>query len=486
MFKHLTMRTGFVPCLILVALGQGCSTFQPGEGRSTDISRVRTTENWPGVKNNAQTTQSPLGAAQKYPALIQAGYSPPSGQLGPQSFTLDELLQLTLTRNPRLTQASFAIDAAKGRAVQAGLYPNPTVDVRADELGDRTGPGGILTAPAITQEIVTANKLGLNRAAANRVVDQATLTLVGERYARFTAVRQNYFDVLTLQRRTAILDELVKLAEQSVSMTQKLLDAKQVARLDLIQLEIELERFRAEREATKKELPAAFRRLAASVGVSGLPEATVVGSLEMSVPNYDLESARLFLLENHPDVRSARVGVERAQLHLKRAQVEPIPNVTVGASYIRQYENRSHDLGIGVSVPVPLWNRNQGNIQAAQAEIGEAVQQVGRVENELTERLATAFGTYASSRQRAERYRTAILPKARESYQLSLKAYQGGQFEYLRVLQAQRSVAEANLDYVRSLGELWRSASEIAGLLLEDNWPSTSPDPTLPVRPKEE
>src|SRR5262249_32373760 len=102
------------------------------------------------------------------------------------------------------------------------------------------------------------------------------------------------------------------------------------------------------------------------------------------------------------------------------------------------------------------------------------------------DRLATAFGIYASARQRAERYRKAILPKARETYQLSLKAYQGGQFEYLRVLQAQRSVAEANLEYVRSLGELWRSASEIAGLLLEEDWTHAVTSPNALPLPQHE
>jgi cobalt-zinc-cadmium efflux system outer membrane protein len=412
---------------------------------------------------------------------------PPPRVLEPvHALRLSDLIQMTLERNPRLAQASFAIDAARGRAHQAGLYPNPTVTVSDEELGDRTGPGGILTAPAVTQEIVTANKLGLSRAAAFREVDQATLSLAAERFSRFTAVRQSYFEVLTLQRRTAILGELVKLAEESVDTTRKLLEAKQVARLDLLQLEIELERFRAERDATQRELPAAFRRLAASVGVSDLPETLVVGTLEVPAPDYDLEKARQYMLAVHPEALSAQVGVERAQLLLKRAEAEPIPNVTVGASYIRQYENRSHDLGISVSLPVPVWNRNQGNIRAAQAEVGEAIQRVGRVENDLTGRLATAFGTYAAARQRAERYRTAILPKARETYQLSLKAYQGGQFEYLRVLQAQRSLAEANLDYIRSLGELWRSASDIAGLLLEEVWPCAPVAPPTPhLRPEE-
>ena len=325
--------------------------------------------------------------------------------------------------------------------------------------------------PLVSQEIVTAGKLRLNRSAASREVDQATLNLMTQRYVLFTGIRQNYFDLLTLQRRVEILDELVKLAEKSVESTRKLLEAKQVARLDLVQLEVELERFRAEREATARELPGAFRRLAAVVGVYGLPKARLAGSLDAALPDYDLERVQQFVLSEHPELRSAQVGVERAQLLLKRAQVEPIPNVTVGAGYVRQNQNRSDDWTIGVSVPIPVWNRNQGNIMAAQAQVAEAVQEVGRVQNDLVERLATAYRDYAAARQRAERYRMAILPKARETYELSLKAFQGGQFEYLRVLEAQRSVAQATLEYVRAQGDAWRAASVISGLVLEEHWP---------------
>lgn len=180
---------------------------------------------------------------------------------------LDDLISLGLERNPRLAQVGFSIDVARGRAVQAGLYPNPTVSATFDELGDVQGPGGINTAPLVSQEVVTAGKLKLSRRAAGREVDQATHNLIAQRYALFAGIRQNYFEVLTLQRRVEVLDELVKLAEQSIENTQKLLKAKQVARLDLVQLEVDLERFRAEREATIREVPGAFRRLAALVGV---------------------------------------------------------------------------------------------------------------------------------------------------------------------------------------------------------------------------
>ncbi len=435
------------------------------------------------------------------PAVMQAGYFAAGREPGPDlpapkklgndppghpaaaasALALPDLIGLTVERNPRLAQVGWAVETARGRAVQAGLYPNPTLSVTGDELGDRTGPGGIWTAPYFSQEIVTGNKLGLSRAAALKEVDQAALTVVSERYRVFTEVRQNYFEVVTLQRRAEILRELIGLAEKSVENANKLFKGKEGSQLDVVQLEVDLERYRAELEATNRTLPAAFRRLAASIGVNDLPHTAVVGDLETPLPDYDLDRLRVYVLGIHPEVRSAQIGVERAQLALKRATVEPIPNMTVGTGYVRQNQNKSDDWVIAASIPVPLWNRNQGNILAAKGQLGEAVSEVGRVQNDLVNRLAATFATYAAARQRAEKYKAAILPKAEQSYQLSLKAYQGGQFEYLRVLQAQRAVAEARLEYLRSLGEMWRSASDIAGLMLEDQWP-LAPVPPAPER----
>lgn len=429
-----------------------------------------------GFPSHATGQQAPVSGA---PATL-----PAPTPVAPPALGLDELVQIGLAQHPRLAQAAFAIDAARGRALQAGLYPNPTVSATFDELGDRTGPGGVNTIPLVNQEIVTGGKLKLSRAAATREVDQATLNLMAQRYGLLGNIRQAYFEVVTLQRRVEILGELVKLAEKSAEQTQKLLDAKQVARLDLVQLEVELERLRAEEDATRRELPAAYRRLAAVVGVSKLPIASVAGTLDAPLPPYELERVQAIVLEVHPELQSARVGIDKARLQLRRAEVEPIPNVTVGAGYVRQNQNRSNDWTIGVSVPVPVWNRNQGNIAAARAQVGQAVQEVGLVENDLVERLATAFRDFNSARQRAERYRTAILPKAQETYELSVRAYKGGQFEYLRVLEAQRAVTQARLESVRALGEAWRAAGVISGLAIEDQWPfCPAPAPAPKTKP---
>jgi outer membrane protein, heavy metal efflux system len=125
-----------------------------------------------------------------------------------------------------------------------------------------------------------------------------------------------------------------------------------------------------------------------------------------------------------------------------------------------------------------VWNRNQGNIRAAQAELGMAIQAVGQTENELSARVAAAYQTYAAARERAGVYRSELIPRAEETYKLSLAAFKGGQFEYLRVIQAQRAAAEARLELNKSLGEAWRAAAELSGLLLEESWPGVSPGPS--------
>ena len=394
---------------------------------------------------------------------------------------VDDLVGTAIAQNPRLARATFAIDAAQGRFAQAGLYPNPVLAITADELGDRQGPGGIITAPQISQEIVTGRKLSLSQAVAAREVDQSSLGLLRERYAVIGSVRAAFYDLYALERRLAVLDELAKLAADAVKNGQILFDNKQIARLDLIQLEVEQARFRSQAESAQRELPGARNRLAAAVGNPRLEIGTIAGPYE-DVPKYDANRTLETVLATHPDIRSARLAVDRAHVAVHRAEVEWIPNVTLSSGYVRQNQNKSDDFLLGVSAPIPVWNRNQGNIRAARAEFAMAGQDVGRVENELAERVAIALRTYSAAVKLAEQYRTDVLPKAEETYRLSLEAFKGAQFEYLRVIQSQRSVAEARLEYNRALGEAWRAAAELSALLLEEWWPGPPPTraPNLP------
>ena len=401
----------------------------------------------------------------------------------PPVLGLDDLLRMSLDQNPALRQAGLDIGAAEGRALQAGLKPNPRVEVNGEEIGRL---GGFHTIE-VSQEIVTANKLGLSRAVGLKEVDQATLTLMLRRTELLTTVRQGYFEILALQRRVEALGELVGLASQAYENARKVLGAGEAAKPESLQFQIELDRLKTDLDAARRDRAAAWRRLTAAMGVSNLPLTTLAGSLEAPPPDIDFEQARAAMLELHPDARLAQVGIARAQLVLKRAEAETVPNVTVAGGYTYSVIDHENQGTYHVSLPIPFYNRNQGNILAAQQEVNRALQEIARVQNDLDGRLGAAVEQYAAARERAERYRTSILPAARESYRLTLLAFQGGQSDYLRVLQSQRAIGDANLTYIQALADQWRAGSEIAGLLLQDGWPFSNalgPCAALPGRPE--
>ena len=140
---------------------------------------------------------------------------------------------------------------------------------------------------------------------------------------------------------------------------------------------------------------------------------------------------------------------------------------------MRQNQNKSNDATIGISLPVPVWNRNQGSILAAQAEVGSAAKEVQRVETDLTDRVAAAFRDYASARRRAERLAT-VRDKAEEAFRI-LSDPKNINVTAVQRLVAQQAVAQARLDYARARGEAWRAASVISGLTLEETWPAKQP-----------
>ncbi|MFM9965394.1 MAG: TolC family protein [Planctomycetaceae bacterium] len=170
------------------------------------------------------------------------------------------------------------------------------------------------------------------------------------------------------------------------------------------------------------------------------------------------------------------VSVEKAKFVVQRAKAEPIPNLSVNGGYVRQNQNISNDYTLGVSASIPLWNRNQGNIRATEAELCAAMQEVGRVENDLTERVASALREFAAARKRAEKYQ-AVVSKAEQAQNIATED-QRRNLSPLMVLELQRSLRQARLERLKSLGDAWKAAATISGMTIEDNWP---PAPTKPA-----
>jgi cobalt-zinc-cadmium efflux system outer membrane protein len=358
----------------------------------------------------------------------------------------------------------MAVRAAQGKWLQAGLYPNPAALYVGDEIGNEGLSG--FQGGGLRQEIVTHDKLRLRRAAASREIQEARHALEAQQWRVLNDVRAGYYEVLVAQKRVEVNEQLVRVSEQAQKITERLRAAGEVNEADVLQAKIEYESARLERDEAMIRQRAAWRQLAAVLGRPDMEPRPLRGDLEAELPAFQWQEILTELLFQSPEVARARAAVERARCELARQCAERWPNFEV--ALVGKYDAATQFgvADVGVSLPLPLFNRNQGNIAKAQADYLAAQEEVRRVELELHDRLARAFERYDIARRRVEAYAKTILPQAEKSLRLVRVGYEEGEQGYLALLTAQRTLFRVSLEYLANLQELWAQSVALRGMLL--------------------
>lgn len=396
-----------------------------------------------------------------------AATSVPPEPIAESALSLEALVAIAESSSPNLGQAAAEVEMARGRARQAGLYPNPIASGGAMQLGGRDSQ----YYGQLSQEIVTRRKLQLDQAAVCREVFQAESRYIRVRFELLTAVRIGYFNVLVGQKRVDVLGQLVEIARKSESAAERLQAAGEGTRSDTILLQLELEKAEVALENAEAILSAARRQLAAEMGSRDLLIGRVEGDVLTSLEAFAAQVLIDGYVPYNADVTVAELEVDRNRLLLQRARVQPYPNVTVNAGYMREYRGLDNIALLNVEVPLPVWNKNQGNIYAAQAGVSRAAQNVAQVQNTIAQQVADAQGRYRAADQNCQRYEKRIVPLAREGVQLIQQGFQQGQFDFLRLLQAQRALVEAQLGYLNALETRWLTAAELGSLAQVEAFP---------------
>lgn len=383
------------------------------------------------------------------------------------AWTLADVEQMAQQSNPTLALAAARVEAARGRYVQVGLYPNPTAGYIGSEIGNegRAGQQGAF----VSQELVTGGKLQLNREVVCQEIQQAQWAWQSQSLRVLTDVRRSFYEVLVAQRTIELTEQLVRIGEQGVKSTEELMKAKEVARNDLLQAKIEANSARVLLERARNRYLAAWRSLAAVLGACDLPPRPLAGSVQDGIQQFAWDETLSRLLVQSPQLAGARAGVARAQVALSRECAGRIPNVDLQTSL--QYDNATgyNFASIQIGAPIPVFNRNQGNIRRAQAELIAAQNDVKRTELELQQRLAVVFEQYTNARYQVEKYSKDILPDAQASLKLTAAGYQQGEFGYLVLLTAQRTFFQTNLAHLEALRDLRAATVAIEGNLLSDS-----------------
>lgn len=424
-----------------------------------------------------------LGAlAALVPAQTSAQSSPlPNGGgstlSGPLS--LEQLISLASQYSPEMPIAQARVAAARGRMIQAGLYPNPFFSWDAEDMGDPINGSGT-QGPTVIQEFVTARKLRLAQSAASQGVVAADWAAVSRWFDLLTRVRAAYFEALTAQRAVKTHEEIVRLVAEGLEVARKLLKAGTGTQPDVLRAQVELEQSRLDLAVASQRAEAAWRTLAAVIGLPTAAEVPLAGSLEVQAPAYDWTPVLATVLTRSSEVQEAQSLVVQADGLVRLARAQAVPNLLVGVRPFYDFPAKNTQARAEVGSALPIFNRNQGNIRTAEADLVRFLAQVRQVELRLSEQLAAAFRRYEAARRQTEAYRLRILPHAAESLRLIVLGYKSGdpKYDYTAVLQAQRILIQNQLAYVQALGDLWRGITDIGGLLQLDDL--AAPGPPVP------
>ena len=379
------------------------------------------------------------------------------------SLTLGRALAWTLMNNPELQTFAFEVRAREAERVQAGRWLNPTLGVEAEEVS-AVAPLSELTGgeqvARLGQRIPLGGDVDSREDVAAAERDLAGWDYEATRLGVITDVRQSFAGVLAAQRRLALARDLEALAEELYRTVAAQVDAGQISPVELDRVSVERAQARIEAGRAEELLQAGRQRLAAALGATALPFEGVRGDFADIRPVPPLEVLSPLLTRNPRLARFSTVRRWReAQIDLEWAELIPDPSVNGGVQRFGATGERA--FAIGLSIPIPLFDRNHGAIEAAQSRLMKALRAQQEAKAEVVADLESAYRNLSASYNEVRHLREEALPSARSAYVSYREGYRLGKFDLLRVLDAQEALFEAQLQLVRALRRYHRSSAEV-------------------------
>jgi cobalt-zinc-cadmium efflux system outer membrane protein len=457
----------------------GASSFSSAPGASVQQprrERLRIPDDLPGadvpplrLPPITPATQKEREAAIKklFPPLPPLG-PPLEARLGPdgQPLSLGALQHMAQEGNPALRQAAHDIEAARGAAVQAGLYPNPILGYEADTINQDATAGQ--QGGFIQQTIKTAGKLKLAQAAASIDVLNAQLALRRTQIEVASQVRSNYFAVLVAQETFKAAYALTTFTDEAYGIWTDQVFAQQAAPYEPLQLRVLSFQARGYLVQARNRYDAAWKQLAASLGNPSMPPTQLAGRVDSPAPVFRYQDVLDRINSRHTDVLSAANSVLKERYVLRLAQVTPIPDVHLQLALQHDYTTTPNHFtqNVQIGLPVPIFDRNQGEIHRAEAALARAELEGSRVRNDLAARLAGAFERYENNRKLLEYYKNHMLPDQVMAFRGLYQQYelQTEKVNFTALLQGQQILGQTVTAYLTVLGDLWTSVVDVANV----------------------
>jgi cobalt-zinc-cadmium efflux system outer membrane protein len=415
----------------------------------------------------------PVGASPTYNTLSTAQLgAPASSDLKPVTeeptgtLVLSQALALALRQNPELSAFSWESRAQEAATLQAGLFPNPTFNANAANFGNQVIKG--FDGDVVTLELSQLIELGGKRTAR---IEAAALTkqladwdYETKRADVLTQVTQAFIDVLTAQQRLVLTQQTQELANQTTVTTSARVQAGKVSPVEETKAEIAGASVQIELMRAQKDLKAARKRLASGWG-STIPRFdAVTGNLETIQAPASLESL-LQRLSKNPDLARWATEITQRQALITMEKTKAIPDVTATVGASKYLMPNDYALVVGFSVPLPIFDRNQGRIQEAEHRLNKAEEELRSAEVRIATALNTAYQALDAAHSEVMTLRQDILPGAQSAYDAAREGYRLGKFGFLDVLDAQRTLFAAKNQYLVALAGYHKSVAEVERLV---------------------
>lgn len=380
--------------------------------------------------------------------------------------TLDSAVANAMANNPRLQAARQRIEATSGQLIQARLWSNPELEFSSEEFPPRGG--GFSAAQnllGVSQTVPFPGKKSLDARIGRRGVTAAEHEYRTQEIELVREVKKAFSLTLSAEKKSDVLAEIVELAQSLAQATRKRVEAGDASDQERLRAEIELERASTEQSAILRDLSEAQSQLATLMGQPRVRVGRLVGELADTSWVPDLAQTREQMLERHPIVQAMRAQRDRAELELRRARLEPLPDMTFGFAGGRDNGEHRDLLAFRLSLPFPLIDRSQGTKREARALAQVAQFDLSGIEQQLIQELDVVAARLSAASDQVEAYRDRILPKAEDAFNLVRGGFDAGKFGFIDLVDTQRLVAEVKLAYYDKLYELNAAQAELEALI---------------------
>lgn len=377
--------------------------------------------------------------------------------------TLDDLEAIALAHNPAIKELAATTRKAAGYRAQVTAKPNPRVGYQGQQLADQ---GTDQHLAFVEQEFVTGGKLDLNHRVLNATVCAQLQELEAQRLRVTTDVRIRFYESLAIQKQLELIDDFSIVAEKGYHLAEQRKQAGEGSQIDTLQARIQKSEVDLSRRQATARLAATWREIAALAGQPSMTQTPLAGTLPTETPVMDWNALADTIVASSPEYAAAQARVSRARAALQRQCAQQAPNVAVQLGAGVDNGTDSGMLNVQVGVPIPLYNKNRGNIAAARAEVSRAIFETERIENDVKARLAVVSQDYETAAAAVEQYASDILPSANASMELAEKAYQAGEADFVQILIARKTFYDSNLQYINAQSQLAVAQAKIEGVLL--------------------